>query len=127
MRLLPSGLRATLVRAKSTGDGKRREQLEVVVDVVAWIVQPGWLKAGWQLWAATDQRRDYFLGLPSAQLDGMRLAEAKYTDAVAMSRALLRHVRDSTGCPLLLKVPRPFGLSTRMELARRQPQHQSRK
>ena len=48
------------------------------------------MEIGFMLWSNTNQDRDYFLALPTEDLSGVRPLEATYTDAVAMSRALLR-------------------------------------
>ena len=48
-----------------------------------------WLEQGWMLWGMFNAPRDYFLGLPTASLDGMRYVEARYSDGSAMSRSLL--------------------------------------
>ena len=45
--------------------------------------------------------RDYFMGLPTPDLMGMRQVEAKYAHAFAMGRALLQQLKGSSGQPLL--------------------------
>ena len=65
VRVGPSGLRATLVRTKTTGAGEKKEQLEIVVDRAAYLVEEAWLMAGWALWVKHDYPRDYFLCLPA--------------------------------------------------------------
>ena len=85
------------VRTKSTGVGKARETLELVVDVGAFVVEPGWLLEGWSLWQHVDHDRDYILGLPSPDLETMRLVEATYSHSTAVSRSLLSRLRDETG------------------------------
>ena len=55
-----NGLRATLARTKTTGAGKRHEQLELVVDSEAFFIGRNWLHTGWQLWDKHDQPRDFF-------------------------------------------------------------------
>ena len=93
----PSGLRGTLVRTKTTGAGKKKEQLEVVVDAAAFISDPTWLRVGWELWAAVFPDRDFPLGLPVMGLQAMRCVEATYADSAAMSRALLQELPDEAG------------------------------
>ena len=60
-----------------------------MVDQQAFILHPSWLQVGWDLWQRLSHKRDYFLGLPTADLSSMRMLEARYADGVAMSRALL--------------------------------------
>ena len=55
-RLLGSGLRGTLVRTKTTGVGKGRETLELVVDRGAFLFRERWLEVGWELWEDTDKK-----------------------------------------------------------------------
>ena len=87
-KLLSSCLRGSLVRTKTSGAGKKKQVLEVVVDADAYVVHSSWLRWGWELWRDTPQDRDLFLGLPSPDLSRMIHLEAKYADSVAMSRAL---------------------------------------
>ena len=100
MGLLPSGLRGTLVRTKTTGLGKHREELELVVDVEAFIVMPLWLETGWRLWEDVFPHRDFFMGLPSVDRSTMRCIEARYSDSAAMSLALLASLRLPSGAPI---------------------------
>ena len=83
------GLRGTLVRTKTTGAGKRREELLLFVSLDAYLLHREWLKTGFALWESCTSERDYLLGLPTPDLQGMREIEAKYADGAAMSRALL--------------------------------------
>ena len=48
-----------------------------------------------------SKERDYFLGLPSSDLQSMRLVEATYAHATAMSRALLSKLPSTDGGRLL--------------------------
>ena len=72
VRILRNGLRGTLVRTKISGLGKSREELEVVVDSGAFIFESSWLAVGWALWEELGTDRDYFMGLPTEDLAGMR-------------------------------------------------------
>ena len=101
MRLRPLGLKAVLTRTKTSGVGKKVHELPLYVSALAYFVQPGWLRTGFELWESTDKERDYFLGLPRSDLETMRNIEAKYSDGAAMSSAILRALKDSTGQPLL--------------------------
>ena len=46
MRLVSGCLKGTLVRTKTSGPGRRREELYIHVDSAAYLVSPGWLEAG---------------------------------------------------------------------------------
>ena len=89
MVLTASGLRGTLVRTKTSGAGKRREELLRSVSCGAHFLHPSWLEVGFKLCEAHVSDRDYLLGIPTRDLEGMREIEAKYADGAAMSRALL--------------------------------------
>ena len=54
------------------------------------MTEQDWLITGFSLWEETNFDRDYFLGLPNADLSGMLNVEASYVDAVAMGRVTLR-------------------------------------
>ena len=71
IRLLRSGLRGTLVWTKTSGVGKSREELEVVIDHSAFLFMPAWLQTGWALWERMGTGRDYFMGLPTPDLMGI--------------------------------------------------------
>ena len=101
IRLLRSGLRGTLVRTKTSGVGKSREELEVVIVQAAFLFMSAWLQTGWAVWELVGTGRDYFMGLPTPDLMGMRQVEAKYAHAVAMDHALLQQLKNSSGQPLL--------------------------
>ena len=103
-RFVRGALRATLVRTKTSGVGKRREELYIHVDAEAWFAQCNWLATGWELWDSCGSDRDYFLGLPSHDRTEMRAIEATYPDSQAMSHALLLSLRDSRDQPLF-KLP----------------------
>ena len=53
------------------------------------------------MWSRVSPDRDDFLVLPSFDLEGWILREARYTDAAAMSRAILVRLLDDHGAPLL--------------------------
>ena len=101
-RLGAGGLRATWIRTTTTGAGKKKEQLKMVVDRMAYIIEENWLATGWQLWWKHDFPRDYFLCMPTVGLQGARPVEARYADGVAMSRALMGGLSNRQGDSLLL-------------------------
>ena len=82
LRLDGRGLAGLLDRAKTTGAGKRVEQLCIYVSFEAFLECNSWLETGFQLWkqmgtdsASTD--RDFFLTRPNKCLDGCVLAMAR--------------------------------------------------
>ena len=97
IRVLQSGMRGTLVRTKTSGKGKSREELELVIDRAAYLFEPSWLHTGWALWEKVGSGRDYFMGLPTPDLEGTRQVEAKCSHAVALDRALLSHMKLASG------------------------------
>ena len=96
------GLSGTLVRTKTSGSGKARETLPLWVSSRAWVAEREWLATGYKLWIEHGTARDYFLMLPTPDLNGVVPAEARYADAVAMSRAVLTKLRRPDGGPLLV-------------------------
>ena len=104
MSLGTKGLQAVLTRTKTTGAGKSLEELRVVVSSDAYFSQKSWLQIGFQLWKETDPNRDFFLGIPTADLQGMRTIEAKYTDGLAIGRAVLLSIAvEGSREPLLVE------------------------
>ncbi|MCR9076995.1 MAG: hypothetical protein NXI07_13230, partial [bacterium] len=67
----------------------------------AFLPKDGWLEAGWALWEKVSLEHNYFLGTPAPGLEGMQLLEAKYSDGVAISRALLARALGAAGRPLI--------------------------
>ena len=96
-----SGLTGSLSRTKTSGAGKSRETLPLCICTGASLSGLGWLAQGWVLWSEVDAGRDYFLPIPTADLAGVRLVEARYADGVAMSRCCLGLLKGSDGAPLL--------------------------
>ena len=82
------GLRAVLEQTKTTGTDKRVQTLFGTIAWDAWVAAPGWLRAGFDLWAKHSFERDYFLALPAPDLNGLRRAEAEYKDSAAQGRRL---------------------------------------
>ena len=78
----------TLNRTKTSGPGKKIETLPLLVVYAAFLIEPTWLRLGFELWSAHSDKRSYFLCLPSKDREGVRPIESVYTDAVSMTRAL---------------------------------------
>ena len=66
LRLVGGSLKATLVRTKNTGIGKRREELYLHLDAEAFIFERTWLRTRFELWMSAGTAHDYFLMLQSA-------------------------------------------------------------
>ena len=47
-----------MVRTKTTGIGKHKEELELVVDRAAFVYVESWLELGWRLWEGVYPQRD---------------------------------------------------------------------
>ena len=54
LRLDKSGLHATLVRTKTSGSGKKIEELPVFISSDVFLVEPDWLVSGYDLWWAVS-------------------------------------------------------------------------
>ena len=62
-----------------------------------------WLSVGFELYdqIAGHVRRDYFLPLPTPDLEGVRRAPMKHSDGITMTRRLLYELTDQQGNKLL--------------------------
>ena len=81
-------------RTKTTGAGKKAEELNLHIDREAWLAHPSWLEVGPALWQHTGTARDNFLVLPSANHEHVNQNEAQYSDCQGKSRALLERLVD---------------------------------
>jgi hypothetical protein len=104
MRMSAAGLAATLVRTKTSGAGKKVEELPMFVSSEAFLRQQTWLAVGFDLWGKVSLDRDFFLCLPTSDWMGARLLQAKYADGLAMSRGLTAKLtfRQEEGAALIL-------------------------
>jgi hypothetical protein len=100
--LTSATLSGSLTRTKTSGTGKARENLPLSISAFAAISGLDWLRVGLVLWTAHLTPRDYFLLLPAPGLEGVVHAEARYPDAVAMSRAVLARLKCPGEEPLLV-------------------------
>ena len=92
------GLRGKIVRSKTTGDGKRIDVQDFYVAFDSWLVAPGWLAEGWELFTEMgrsygSQGRDFLLPRPDRRMHGFRGSMVRYADALSMSRALAGELR----------------------------------
>eukprot|EP00971_Amphidinium_carterae_P150374 2981513-Amphidinium_carterae.1 len=85
------GLQFVLVRSKSTGPGKRLQQVPCFVSVHAWLHEPLWLQTGVVLWQQHAQERDYLLLTPSPDLSHVCPKELTYNEAVRLTRLVNRY------------------------------------
>ncbi|MCP4378433.1 MAG: hypothetical protein GY794_19945, partial [bacterium] len=97
MSLLADGLHGQLVRTKTCGAGEVWEMLHLYVSRNAALLDQQWLPVGWELWRGAPQLRSIFVGPPSEDLREVRPVEAKYSDGLAMGRALRALVTDEDG------------------------------
>ena len=93
-----AGLSGEILRSKTTGAGKKIDVQHFYVSRDAWLMAEGWLKKGYELFQqfgkeAGNEKRDFMLPRPSANLDGFRNSMVRYGDAMSMSRALLRELK----------------------------------
>ena len=101
IRLVAGSLRGTLVRTKTSGAGKRREELYLHIDAGAFFFHKSWISVGRRLWEDLGTNRDYFLLVPAPGFNGVLHLEAQYSDSHACSNLLLRRLRHTDGAPLL--------------------------
>lgn len=92
------GLVGEIVKSKTSGVGRRIEVQSFYVSDKAWFFADSWLRVGFEFYEkfgreAANEKRDFMLPRPSAGLDGFRHSMVSYSDAMAMSRALLRELR----------------------------------
>eukprot|EP00971_Amphidinium_carterae_P114554 2269629-Amphidinium_carterae.1 len=92
------GLTGCLLLTKTTGPNKPVKHVYFYVGCDAYIFVPDWLKMGFDLWAELSKdvdmmERDFFLMKPAPGLQACRPRLARYTDAMACSKALFSHIR----------------------------------
>ena len=95
LRLTSFGLIGCLERTKTTGPGKRVRHLPIFICRSAYLLAPGWLEKGLEIWESSefDFDRDYFLPLPSADWASMRPVMADFADTTALSKRLFRALK----------------------------------
>ena len=69
-RLAGGSLRGTLARTKTSGAGKKVEELYLHIDANAWLGQRDWLLVGYALWQYIGSARDSFRVLPFSDMSG---------------------------------------------------------
>lgn len=95
LSLKDCGLVGWLERTKTSGPGKRVRHLPIFVSSAAGLFTSKWLQVGWDIWQRESMRfdRDYFLPLPTDDWSGAQRIMADYADAAALSKHLLRQLR----------------------------------
>ena len=95
LRLTSFGLIGCLERTKTTGPGKRVRHLPIFICRSAYLLAPGWLEKGLEIWESSefDFDRDYFLPLPSADWASVRPVMADFADTTALSKRLFRALK----------------------------------
>ena len=92
------GLVGEIVRSKTSGVGRRVEVQSFYVSEKAWFFAESWLRVGYDLFEkfgreAGNEKRDFMMARPNGKLDGFRHSLVSYSDAMSMSRALLRELK----------------------------------
>ena len=92
------GLVGEVVRSKTSGVGRRVEVQSFYVSEKAWLMAESWLREGFEIFErfgkeARMEKRDFMMARPSGRLNGFRPAMVTYSDAMAMSRAILRELK----------------------------------
>lgn len=95
LRLTSFGLVGCLERTKTTGPGKRVRHLPIFICRSAYLLAPGWLEKGLEIWESSEFAfdRDYFLPLPSADWASVRPVMADFADSTALSKRLFRALK----------------------------------
>ena len=93
VRLEEYGLVGVLSVTKTTGPGKKVAMLKMYVNKDAWLEEEKWLEEGWKMWEDMSAERgfgdrDFFLPMPSKDLEGVVRRMAQYYTASQMSQAL---------------------------------------
>lgn len=107
-----SGLKITLVETKTTGAGKKLWEIDAYVEISAGFTGYPWLAVGFGIWCTESFRfpRDYFLPLPSKDLQSPVQRLATYSSASALGRKLLLELKQPMLRPSGLWVEGPYSL-----------------
>ena len=95
------GVSGILRQTKTSGPDKKVSVLPVFVSAFAWVHVP-WLDVGLEIWLKDlGFKRDYFLPLPTLDLQGTCQKRARYSDAVGFSKSLFATLKAPDGSRLL--------------------------
>lgn len=82
-------LTGSIMLSKMTGVGKRIGETNFWVSADAWLVEPKWLKVGWEIYLLFSTDRSYFLPLPTKDLATFSDQEPDYAQWCTTDRRLL--------------------------------------
>lgn len=87
--------RAVLTKTKTTGPGKPVLEVPIFCHRAAGFTGKPWLAEGFEIWTSQvfNFERDFFVPLPSADMEGVVKKMASYSDCSALSRDLLAQLR----------------------------------
>ena len=92
-RFTSEGLTITVIQTKTTGPGKKVENLLVYVSSEAYLFAPGWLEVGWRLFKEIGPKnRDFWLPLPDSFMEAFSEHAPKYQDALNMARQEMKEL-----------------------------------
>ena len=93
LKMEEHGLSGVLSVTKTTGPGKKVSLLRIFINREAWLEDGRWLEEGWAIWEAISAEkgykdRDFFLPMPTRDLEGIVRRMSNYYTAAQMSQAL---------------------------------------
>ena len=102
MKMEDHGLSGVLAVTKTTGPGKKVALLKMFISREAWLIDGRWLEEGWAIWEAMSAEkgykdRDFFLPMPTRNLEGIVRRISHYYTASQMSQALFSELEIRDG------------------------------
>ena len=106
LKMEDHGLSGILMVTKTTGPGKKVAMLKVYVSREAWLTEGRWLEEGWAIWELMSAEkgykdRDFFLPMPTKDLEGIVRRMSHYYTAAQMSQALFSELYLKEGGDML--------------------------
>ena len=89
LRRLDDGIEGSIMLSKTTGAGKRVGEMRFFVSDGAWLLRPGWLSGGWELYEASRSALPFLIPLPLEGYMGLSVREPSFLQHVVASRKLL--------------------------------------
>lgn len=77
---------------KTTGRDKQIKQRHIFISADAYFHDDTWIKVGMTLWEEMNFKRDFFVGKPCSNLQGMRPVEASYFDKTRLSKLVMQNL-----------------------------------
>ena len=95
MHLGLKGLRGVFDRTKTSGAGRKVRWLPFFVSRAAWLVEPGWLEKGFNIWKSDGFSfdRDYLVPRPSRSFTSCRPVMASFSDQAVLAKQLAAQLR----------------------------------